>query len=57
MVCVDQNTATRNGEALSVLAEFRGKKMPFGICLEIGSIPNDTKFVEIGCSILGHSDS
>lgn len=35
MICVDQNTSTRNPEALAVLAEFRGKQMPFGIHLEM----------------------
>jgi hypothetical protein len=52
MVCVDQNTASRNQEALSVLANIRGKKMPFGICLEMCSQSSDSKVIEIGCPII-----
>jgi len=52
MVCVDQNTASRNQEALSVLANFRGKKMPFGICLEMCSQSNGSEVVEVGCPII-----
>jgi hypothetical protein len=52
MVCVDQNTASRNQEALSVLANIRGKKMPFGICLEMCTQSRDSKVIEIGCPII-----
>ncbi|KAI9560495.1 hypothetical protein GHT06_011428 [Daphnia sinensis] len=48
MVCVDQNTAVRNREALAVLANTRGKKMPFGIGLEMSSNAKDAQVVEIG---------
>ena len=52
MVCVDQNTASRNQEVLSVLANFRGKKMPFGICLEMTPQSIDPQVIEIGHPLL-----
>ncbi|KZS21851.1 Molybdenum cofactor sulfurase [Daphnia magna] len=48
MVCIDQNTAIRSREALTVLANTRGKKMPFGICLEMCSNASGAQVVEIG---------
>lgn len=61
MICIDQNTATRNREALSILAEVRGKKMPFGIYLEWdfpinSSLSNETALIETGCTILCNTD-
>lgn len=51
MVCVDQNTAIRSREALAVLANTRGKKIPFGICLEMCSNANSAQIIEIGSPV------
>ena len=39
MICVDQGTAERNQQPLAVLAKSRGKKLPFGILLQLCSSP------------------
>jgi hypothetical protein len=40
MICVDQSTAGRNQEALAILVSNRGKKMPFGIHMQLSSAVN-----------------
>lgn len=54
MICVDQETAIRNREPLTVLATTRGKKIPFGVLLELSNLDHNNKdeFLQIGCSII-----
>ena len=53
MICVDQETATRNQEPLTVLASTRGKKIPFGVLLELSNLDdNKAESLQIGCSII-----
>ena len=48
MICVDQGTAGRNHEALKVLSNSRGRKMPFGIHMELSSIENKEISIQVG---------
>ena len=52
MICIDQSTALRDQQPLSVLAKNRGNKLPFGIHLELVSITDNSNqqlsYIEIG---------
>ena len=48
MICVDQQTAERNQEPLRVLANTRGKKVPFGVHLELVSLILDNGSIQFG---------
>ena len=52
MVCVDQNTAIRNQEALFALTDHRGKKMPFGIRLELDSIVANESIIHVNSPVI-----
>ena len=58
MICVDQSTAGRNQETLAILAKNRGKKMPFGIHMELSSdedkriIIQSNSFIKISFEIV-----
>jgi len=55
MICIDQSTASRDQQPLSILAKSRGNKLPFGIHLELTSATDDLHqqlaFIEIGCKL------
>lgn len=52
MICIDQNTAIRSKEALSALIEFRGKKMPFGIRLELESLLSNENVIQVNSNVI-----
>lgn len=49
MICVDQETSDRDQGPLAALASYRGKKLPFGVHMEIGT-PDDgnLQLLEVG---------
>lgn len=47
MICVDQGTAGRNHEALKALSNIRGKKLPFGIHMELSSIEDQEITIQV----------